>query len=146
MEMIFATLLLAAGLAIAVAVIAQITSSASRTKINPFDFFGYFAIQSNVTAAVALLASVVFIFRGASQPAWVIYLRAIATAFMVIVELVYNTFLAGADLAGSFNVPWSNNILHIIVPIYILLDWVLFADQDRLSCNRLWLLLIYPIV
>lgn len=146
MKMLFATLRLAAGLAIIIAIIGQFASTASRTTINPFNFFGYFTIQSNIIAAVALLASAIVIFRGASQPLWVIYLRAIATALMVIVGLVYNTLLANADLAGSFSLPWSSNILHIFIPIYLLLDWILFADRERLPYKRLWLVLIYPIV
>lgn len=146
MKMLFATLRLAAGLAIIIAITGQFASSASRGTINPFNFFGYFTIQSNIIAAVALLASAIVIFRGASQPLWVIYLRAIATALMVIVGLVYNTLLANADLAGSFSLPWSSNILHIFIPIYLLLDWILFADRERLPYKRLWLVLIYPIV
>ena len=64
----------------------------------------------------------------------------------MIVGLVYRTLLAGASLAGSFDLRWSNNILHVIIPICALVDWVLFADRKKLPYNRLWIVLIYPIL
>ena len=64
----------------------------------------------------------------------------------MIVGIVYNTLLAGASLAGSFDLKWSSNILHVIIPIYALVDWVLFADRKKLRYNKLWIVLIYPIV
>lgn len=145
MKTLFAVARTAAGLLIVVAIVAQLISTASGTTVNPFNFFGYFTIQSNLIAAVAFLASAYFIFRKKIQPQWVIYLRALATILMVIVGIVYNTLLAGEGLEGSFNVPWSNNSLHIIIPIYAALDWLLFGDRDKLPFARLWVMLIYPI-
>lgn len=146
MKNLFAVARTAAGIAIVVAIVAQFVSTASGTTINPFNFFGYFTIQSNLIAAIAFFASALFIFRNKIQPEWVIYLRALATILMVIVGIVYNTLLAGLELDGSFNVPWSNDILHIVIPIYAALDWLLFGDRPKLPFSRLWVMLIYPIV
>lgn len=146
MKNLFAVIRTIAGIAIVVAIVAQFISTASGTTVNPFNFFGYFTIQSNVIAAVAFLASAYFIFRKSAQPEWVIYLRALATILMVIVGIVYNTLLAGEGLDGAFNVPWSNDILHIVIPIYAALDWLLFGDRPKLPFARLWVMLIYPIL
>lgn len=146
MKTLFAAARTAAGLAIVIAVVGQLIKTASHTTVNPFNFFGYFTIQSNLIGAVAFLASALFIFRTKVQPQWVVYLRALATILLVIVGLVYNTLLADLDLAGSFNLQWSNDILHIWIPIYAALDWLLFGDREKLPFSRLWLMLIYPIV
>ena len=146
MKNLFAVLRTAAGLAIVIAIVAQFLKSSSLTTVNPFNFFGYFTIQSNIIAAVAFLASASFIFRKKLQPEWVIYLRALATILMVIVGIVYNTLLSGEGLEGSFNLQWSNDILHIVIPIYAALDWLLFGDRPKLPFARLWLMLIYPLV
>ena len=132
MRILFAVARLLAGTAIVVAIVAQFAKSASLTTVNPFNFFGYFTIQSNIIAAVAFVASAIFLLRKVAQPQWVIYLRALATVVMAIVGLVYNTLLAGEGLEGSFNLQWSNDILHIVIPIYAVLDWVLFADRPKL--------------
>lgn len=146
MKILFAVLRSLAGLAIVVAIVAQFIKSSSLTTVNPFNFFGYFTIQSNVIAAVAFLASALFILRGKLQPEWVIYLRALATILMVIVGIVYNTLLSGEGLEGSFNLQWSNDILHIVIPIYAALDWLMFGDRPKLPFSRLWVMLIYPVV
>ncbi len=143
---LFGLLRLGAGLAILTAVIGQFAYTAARATINPFNFFGYFTIQSNLITMVAFLASAFFILTRRKQPDWVILLRAVATTIIAIVGLVYNTLLAGAALGDSFNLTWSSNILHIVIPIYALVDWVLFADRRVLSYREIWMVLIYPIV
>jgi len=137
---------LLAGLAILSAVIGQFVFTAGRAAINPFNFFGYFTIQSNIITMVAFFASAYFILGRKTQPTWVIYLRAITTTIIVLVGLVYNTLLSGAPLAGSFDLAGSSNILHIIVPIYALVDWLLLPDRTKLPHRGLWLVLIYPLV
>jgi len=145
-KQLFGLLRLVAGLAILIAIIGQFEYTAGRATINPFNFFGYFTIQSNIITMVAFLASAYFILSRTKQPDWVIYLRAIATTIIVIVGLVYNTLLAGASLAGSFDLKWSSDILHVIIPIYALVDWILFADRKKLPYKMLWVVLVYPIV
>lgn len=126
------------------AIVAQYLQSSSMTSLNPFNFFGYFTIQCNIIAAVAFLVSAFLLFRGRTQPRSLIYLRALATVVMAIVGVVYNTLLSDLDLAGSFTLPWSNDILHIVIPIYAVLDWVLAGDRARLPFANLWYMLIYP--
>jgi hypothetical protein len=145
-KILFASLRTLAGVAIVVAIVGQFLKSSSLTTINPFNFFGYFTIQSNIIAAFAFLASAAFLFARKTQPSWVIYFRALATVLMAIVGIVYNTLLSGADLEGAFNLQWSNDILHIWIPLYAVLDWLLFGDRKDLPFSRLWYMLIYPIV
>ena len=146
MKILFASLRSLAAAAIVVAIGAQFMSTASGTEINPFNFFGYFTIQGNIIAAVAFALSAIFIFGKRAQPRWLSYLRALATVIMAIVGIVYNSLLADAGLEGSFNVPWSNDILHIWIPIYAVADWVLFGDRIKLPFARLWVMLIYPVI
>lgn len=146
MKILFGSLRSAAAAAIVVAIVAQFMSTAGGTEINPFNFFGYFTIQGNIIAAVAFALSAIFIFGKRAQPRWLSYLRALATVIMAIVGIVYNTLLADAGLDGAFNVPWSNDILHIWIPIYAVADWVLFGDRIKLPFARLWVMLIYPVI
>ena len=78
---------LLAGLAILSAIIGQFVFTVGRAAIDPFNFFGYFTIQSNIITMVAFFASVYFILGRKTQPTWVIYLRAIATTIIVLVGL-----------------------------------------------------------
>ncbi|WP_133161099.1 Pr6Pr family membrane protein [Microterricola pindariensis] len=146
MKILFASLRAIAAVAIVVAIIGQYQHSASLGPVNPFNFFGYFTIQSNLIGAVAFGLSALVIFAGRAQPLWLVYLRALATVLLAIVGIVYNTLLTGAGLEGAFNVQWSNDILHIWIPIYAALDWLLFGDKAKLPFAKLWVMLIYPLV
>ena len=36
--------------------------------------------------------------------------------------------------------------MHIITPIYALVDWVVFSDRARIVFTNLWIVLIYPVI
>lgn len=146
MKILFASLRAIAAIAIVVAITAQFLHTASLTTVYPLNFFGYFTNQSNIIAAVAFAISALFIFSKRAQPDWLIYLRALATVVMAIVGIVYNTILVNAGLDDSFNLQWSNDILHIWIPIYAVLDWALFGDRKKLPFDKLWVMLIYPVI
>jgi hypothetical protein len=131
-------------LSVVIAVTATFFDTASRTAINPFNFFGFFTLQSNIlTAIVFVLASVAGTAARKSSPALELA-RACVTTYMIIVGIVYNTLLVG--LPGGVELAWANTILHVVLPIYVLLDWVLFADRGPVAWKRFWVVLIYPLV
>jgi len=135
--------LLAAGLTV-VAVTATFLSTAARATINPFNFFGFFTIQSNLLAATVLLATAMLGLLGRPVSPWLPLARAATTAYMIVVGLVYNTLLTG--LAGGVELPWANTVLHVLFPVYCLVDWVVFADREPQPWRRLWVVLIYPVL
>jgi len=146
MKVLIALLRLAAVAATVVAIIGQFAFTAARTEINFFNFFGYFTIQSNILAALVLFVSALFLLSRRRQPGWLVWSRGAVTAYMVTVGVVYNTLLTGANLENAFNLQWSNDILHIWIPIYIAADWLIFGDRRPIPWNRFWPILIYPIV
>ncbi|ASD23009.1 hypothetical protein B7495_13630 [Cryobacterium sp. LW097] len=139
-----AALRLSAAALTLIAVGATFFSTASRATINPFNFFGFFTIQSNLLAAAALSATAVLVLLGRTAPAWLVLARAATTAYMIVVGLVYNTLLVG--LPGGVELPWANTVLHVVFPVYCLLDWALVADRGPLPWRRLWVVLVYPVL
>ena len=143
MKLVFAGLRAIAGVAGLTAVVATFADTASRTAINPLNFFGYFTLQSNILTAIVLL---VVVFRGRSHSRGLVLARACVTTYIIIVGLVYNTLLVGTPGGGGVELPWANFVLHVAVPIYVAIDWIFFGDRTRLPWNRFWLVLVYPIV
>ena len=141
---LFATLRLAIVVLVVVAIVATFFDTASRTAINPFNFFGFFTMQSNIITAVVLLIAALLTFLGRSQPPLLVFARASATTYIVIVGIVYNALLAG--LEGGVSLEWANWVLHVAFPIYAALDWILFADRSALPWKKLWVVLIYPVI
>ena len=141
---IFAVLRLAIVVVVVVAIVATFFDTATRATINPFNFFGYFTMQSNIITAVVVLIAALVTFRGRPQSPTLVLARACATTYIVIVGIVYNTLLAG--LEGGVSLEWANWVLHVLFPIYAALDWILFGDRTPLAWKRLPVVLAYPLV
>ncbi len=136
----------AMSLFVLVSVAATFADTASRVTINPFNFFGYFTLQSNILAAVILLIVAIAALVRRTLPGWFAIVRAAWVTYMVIVGVVYNTLLVGTPGGGGVALEWANHVVHIVFPIYILLDWILVADRPALPWKRLWLVVVYPLV
>ncbi|WP_167040698.1 Pr6Pr family membrane protein [Salinibacterium sp. ZJ454] len=130
---------------ILVAVTGTFIDTANNGAVNPFNFFGYFTIQSNLFYAAALVAAVVIEARRERVGDLMLVARASITTYLVIVGSVYATLLAPLGV-GSIAPAWANVMLHIVTPIFAVLQWLLAADRRRIPFRRLWLLLIYPFV
>ena len=126
------------------AIVSTFFDTATRATINPFNFFGFFTMQSNILLVVVLLVSAVVFFSGRRQSNGLVLARGCATTYIVITGVVYNLLLAGQ--AGGVTLAWANTTLHVILPLYAALDWVIFSDRSALPWNKLWVALIYPVV
>ena len=101
----------------------------------------YFTIQSNI---IVLAASITLAVAPARDGrAWRV-LRLDSLLAIAVTGIVYNTLLTGANVSAS--VPWSNDIVHKIIPVYAVLDWLLFSDRARLLLRHVWWFLLYPAV
>lgn len=111
------------------------------------DFFSFFTILSNAGAAVTLTIGAVLVWRGRRvDPAWFATLLAAVTTYMVITGIVYNALLRNIPLSQGSTVPWSNEILHVWAPIFLLLDAFLGPLHRRLPWRALWAVIAFPIV
>jgi hypothetical protein len=126
------------------AVISQWLVSAQRGDYVFWNFFGYFTIQSNVFIAVALAIALVAAAKRGRAGVRTSVFRGAATVYIATTGIVYNTLLASIDVQTS--VPWANDVLHRILPVYAVLDWLLFSDRARLLLRHVWLFLVYPAV
>jgi hypothetical protein len=126
------------------AIVATFAGSAAQGPVNPFNFFGFFTIQGNIIATVLLAVAAVVGLRGREQSLALQLARGCATTYIVLVGIVYNTLLTG--LAGGVVVPWANTVLHLALPLYAAVDWILIGDRAPLPWRRYWIVLVYPLV
>lgn len=140
---VFAVARLAIVALVVTAIVATFFDTASRATINPFNFFGFFTMQSNIITAVVLFLAALATFTGRPQTPLLQFARACATTYIVIVGIVYNLLLSG--LEGGVSLEWANWVLHVLFPIYAIADWILFGDRAALPWKRLWVVLIYPV-
>jgi hypothetical protein len=143
---VVAVVRIAMGILILVAVTATFLDTASRATINPFNFFGYFTLQSNILAAVIFIIVGVLGLRVAKVPHWLDVVRGMWVAYMALVGVVYNTVLVGTPGGGGVALEWANHVLHIVFPIYAVLDWFLIADRGGLRWRHLWWVIVDPLL
>jgi hypothetical protein len=130
--------------AIIVAVVATFAETAMRVSVNPFNFFGYFTIQSNLIIAVVYLVTTAR--SGNDSRGSLTLARACATTYLIVVGIVYALLLAPLGAAGGVPLPWANFILHILVPLYAVADWSLVRDRLRVPYRSLWVAAVYPLL
>jgi len=109
---------------------------------NPLDYFGYFTNQTSLIMGVLLITTGILTIVGRQGPDWLTPLRGVATTCLIVVAIIYNTLVPGTGTAP----PWVSAILHVILPAFVVLDWVLVDDHRPLRWHRLWIVLPYPLV
>ncbi|MFJ4222334.1 Pr6Pr family membrane protein [Curtobacterium luteum] len=135
---------LVAVIAVAAAILAQWLVSSKLPSYNFFNYFGYFTNQSNIFIALAFAITLVTAARRKQGALGTSIFRGASTVYIATTGIVYNTLLVSIDVQSS--VQWSNDVLHKVMPVYAVLDWLLFSDRARLLLRHVWLFLIYPAV
>nr|WP_314842224.1 Pr6Pr family membrane protein [uncultured Microbacterium sp.] len=114
------------------------------------NFLSFFTIDSNLLTAVVFVIAGVWAIRHRNdteqEPQWLAVLLACAGTYMIVTGIVYNTLLRGLVLPQGVTVPWSNEVLHVVFPLLVLLD-VLFAPRRRaLPWRTVFITAIFPLV
>ena len=157
MRPLFIALRVAGALAGAAAIVGQLIVSLdfwTATEVRDIstsvtNFFSFFTIQANVASAVTLAIGAVLLLRGtadAVDPRWYGVLRACVTTYMVTTGVVYNLLLRGVELPQGSTLGWSNEVLHVVIPIVLLVDWLFAPGRRRLGWGVVGIIVIYPIV
>ncbi len=111
------------------------------------NFFSYFTIQSNLLGALALgIGAVVLLHGRTPEPRGLTVLRACATSYLVTTGIVYNVLLRGIERPPDSWLPWSNEVLHLVMPMLVLLDWILAPGRNRLRWRVVGVIVAYPLV
>ncbi|WP_323119834.1 Pr6Pr family membrane protein [Burkholderia alba] len=107
------------------------------------NFFSYFTQLSNLYAAAVLLAGAWLIARPPAPR--LESARGAAVLYMSITGIVYELLLAHADSILHTTPPYTNWILHRIMPVVVLLDWLYVAPLVRLRGSHVLRWLAFPI-
>ncbi|MFC5503032.1 Pr6Pr family membrane protein [Lysinimonas soli] len=110
------------------------------------NFFSFFTIDSNVGAVVVFAIGAVLLLRRVDDPRWFAILRASVTAYMVVTFVVYNLLLRGIELPQGTTLPWSNEVLHVVAPLLIIVDWFFAPGRRRLEWRELRIIVAFPIL
>lgn len=99
------------------------------------NFFSYFTNLSNLLAAGVLIAGACRQWTHARPSAAFESLRAVAATCMLVVGVVFALLLRDVDL-GALR-PWVNSVLHHVMPVVVLLDWLLWPPRPAVGVRPL---------
>ncbi|QIG38919.1 hypothetical protein G5T42_04985 [Microbacterium sp. 4R-513] len=172
---IWSILRIAAALLIGAAIIAQASRTIGgaidargdvlTTTVN---FFSFFTILSNVLSVVVLAwAAIWFWTRGRDtavdraaprgvarladtasrpEPRVLATLLACATTYMIVTGIVYNLLLRSIALPQGTTVPWSNEVLHVVGPLFLLADLFLAPRRRALPWRAVAEIVVVPLL
>ncbi len=130
----------------AVATIAAIAAQAAdlnaRGVFNAANFFSYFTIQSNLIAVAVFLVGVAW-WRTTPSMAWEL-VRGAAVLVMTVTFVVFALLLADTDVDTAL--PWVNTVVHQIMPIAVIVDWLIDPPDRRISLRQSLRWLTYPLL
>jgi len=150
----FLALRLGGAAAIVVAIVGQLTNVISYFDDNPLrdesativNFFSYFTIDSNILAVVVLLIGAWRLARRLDDSPAYALLRAGAVTYMAITGTVYNLLLRNVELVEGLGQAWSNEIVHVVGPVVMVVDWLFAPGRRRLEWRHVGVLLAFPVV
>lgn len=126
------------------AVVTEIATLIERDLFNPFNFFSYFTIQSNIFAFTILFVSVIATASN-RRSSKLNLLRGAATLYMVITGIVFAVLLAGVEGSILTAAPWDNIVLHYIMPVVLLVDWLVDKPNKSIAFKNSLVWLVYPV-
>jgi hypothetical protein len=110
------------------------------------NFFSYFTNLSNIFAALVFLLGALALLqrREWTLPVANDLVRGAAAAAMAIVGIVYGILLRNEDLGTLL--PWVNLVVHYIMPLAVVADWLYAPPTSRLTLRQTGYWLIYPLL
>lgn len=110
------------------------------------NYVSYFTIQSNVVGGAVLVWGAVRIFRGVDETHGFSSLRGAAATYLITTGVVTVTLLSDVDPTQLDTPGYIDVIMHKILPVVMLLDWLIAPPANRLALKDAATWLIYPLV
>ncbi|MNL33689.1 hypothetical protein D3C87_1556150 [compost metagenome] len=73
------------------------------------------------------------------------FFRGGVTLFMTMTGIIYALLLSGNEVSLQTTIPWVNTVLHYIMPIVIIADWLLAPPRQPLPLKKAILWLLFPL-
>ncbi|GAA1424176.1 Pr6Pr family membrane protein [Agrococcus citreus] len=141
-------------LAILAAIVGQLITSIgywtargdASIPLDLLNFFSFFTIESNIIAMVVLAVLVAAQLGRPRIGRRFDVLLLCASTYMVVTGIVYNTLLRGIELPQGATLGWSNEVLHLIAPLWLLVDWLLSSAKRDVRFADVSIVAIFPVV
>jgi hypothetical protein len=92
------------------------------------NFFSYFTVQSAMLAVATLLVAAWFAWFRPRDPMWLGAFRTMVTVYLIVSGVVFALIAVQASSRDyRLEIPWSDTLLHFVVPVLALIAWTVDA-------------------
>ena len=123
-------------------VLIEIIVLSNEGVFNAANFFSFFTILSNIFAAVY------FVYFGFtnnySRKSQII--RGAVTLYMLMTGVIFALLLSGIENIRLTAVPWDNLVLHYLMPIVVVGDWLINPPKISISLKTIAIWVTFPII
>ena len=110
------------------------------------DFLSAFTHEVNLGGGAILIVGAVLLLRGrGAGPRWYTGLRLALLPAILVAGIVYNLLLRSAPVPPGSQLDWANEVMHVVAPIAVLLDWLIAPHPRRTPFRAAWLVLAFPV-
>jgi hypothetical protein len=130
-----------------VALVADFVYVLGFSTFSSINYFSYFTQQSNMANVVVLATAGVLLLVGRPEPGWFASVHALVSTYVIVSGIVFGIIVAeSASHDYRIEVPWSSQVLHFVIPTFVLVDWVLGPDRPRVRWRVVSVVLVFPLV
>lgn len=127
------------------ALVTEVATLVARDRFAAGNFFSYFTVESNLLAVISLVVSS---FAGVAMQTsrGLEFFRGAIALCMTTVILIFIVLLSGYSASELTAVPWDNTVLHYIMPIVVMLDWLITGPRAGIAFRSALLWLAIPLL
>ena len=127
------------------ALVTEVATLATQHRFRAGDFFSYFTVESNTLTVISLVVGAFSLATGRASRR-LDFFRGAVTLCMTTTILIFIVLLSGYPASELTAVPWDNTVLHYIMPIVIILDWLLAGRIRPIALGRAMMWLALPLL
>jgi len=116
---------------------------AIQTDFGLVNFFSYFTNLANIIGSVVFIVGALRLARGRAASDLDVAIRGASVVYLAFVGIVFNTLLSDADIGLT---PWVNVVHHMLMPLVVVIDWLVWPPRSRTSVRTALLWVIFPVV
>lgn len=109
------------------------------------NYFSFFTIESNLFAAAVLLYGALRPTDDRTSETYEL-VRGAAVLYMATTGAVYGVLLAGYATDLNTELAWADNVVHRLMPVVLVADWLIDPPRTRLTLRRALVWIAFPLV
>ena len=110
----------------------------------PGNFFAYLTIQSSILFLVVTVIAAVVALRGQDDAAWLDLVRVIVLSLTLSCGIIFALIIEQSGERGfRIDVPWSDVVLHFVLPVVAVLDWIIGPGRGTSPWRSIAIVLVF---